>query len=259
MQHSALVLLALLLAHVLADFPLQTSRMVEGKGRRDIAAFASHLGMHLVAAIACLFVFTDVPLMRYETGIALLLLVTGHGLLDLAKSIIIEKSPRLDNWWMFLADQMLHVVILLAVATILPEVTLELRALERFWDMQRDRILTEAFVITVFVFPTGYLIRYLLEPLSIRLKTSGEAPSAETGLANAGLYLGWIERSLLLYAFTEASITAVGLIVGAKSVVRFPEFQTRAFAEYFLLGSLLSVGVAAIGALALTAARSLVS
>lgn len=42
-------------------------------------------------------------------------------------------------------------------------------------------------------------------------------------------------------------MAAVGLIVGAKSVARFPEFQSRAFAEYFLIGTLLSVSIAAIG------------
>ncbi|MEM9314887.1 MAG: DUF3307 domain-containing protein [Pseudomonadota bacterium] len=259
MQSGGQILSALLLAYVLAEFPLQSARMVEGKARRDFAAFASHLGVHLVAAIACLFAFTDVPLMRPETAMALLVMMIGHGLLDLSKSVILGMAPRLDNWRMFLADQVLHVVILLTAAAILPEVVLDFEALGQFWDTQRGRILIEALVMATFVFPTGYLIRYLLEPLSLRLKSNGDAIPAETGLANAGLYLGWIERSLLLFAFTEASITAVGLIVGAKSVVRFPEFRTRAFAEYFLLGTLLSVSVAALGALVLTTARSLVS
>jgi len=37
------------------------------------------------------------------------------------------------------------------------------------------------------------------------------------------------------------------LIVGAKSIARFPEFKSRAFAEYFLIGTLASVAVAAVG------------
>ena len=66
-------------------------------------------------------------------------------------------------------------------------------------------------------------------------------------LSNAGLYLGWWERALLIVAFAEGSLAAVGLIVAAKSVVRFPEFTSRAFAEYFLIGTLLSVAVAVLG------------
>ena len=257
MQANALVVLALLLAHVLADFPLQTTRMVAGKGRREASAFASHLGVHLAATVACLLAFTEVPVLRTETGLTLLVLISGHGLLDLAKSSIVNRAPHLDRWWLFLADQVLHVVIVLAAASILPEVSLDFEAVALFWEAHRGRVLVEALVLGTFIFPTGYLIRYLLEPLSARLNGSGDPVSAETGLDNAGLYLGWIERALLLFAFTEASITAIGLIVGAKSVVRFPEFKTRAFAEYFLLGTLLSVGTAAIGALVLGAARSL--
>ena len=35
--------------------------------------------------------------------------------------------------------------------------------------------------------------------------------------------------------------------MGAKSVARFPEFKSRAFAEYFLIGTLASVTIAAVG------------
>jgi hypothetical protein len=66
-------------------------------------------------------------------------------------------------------------------------------------------------------------------------------------LSNAGLYLGWLERGLLVIAFAMGSFTAVGLIIGAKSVARFPEFKSRSFAEYFLIGTLISVAIAAIG------------
>jgi len=66
-------------------------------------------------------------------------------------------------------------------------------------------------------------------------------------LSNAGLYLGWLERGLLVIAFAMGSFTAVGLIIGAKSVARFPEFKSRAFAEYFLIGTLISVTIAAVG------------
>jgi len=37
--------------------------------------------------------------------------------------------------------------------------------------------------------------------------------------------------------------TAVAIGIAAKSAVRFPEFEDQAFAEYFLVGTLTSIGI----------------
>ena len=42
----------------------------------------------------------------------------------------------------------------------------------------------------------------------------------------------------------------VGLILTGKSIARFPEFKER-FAEYFLIGTLLSISLAVLGGLVL--------
>jgi hypothetical protein len=70
------------------------------------------------------------------------------------------------------------------------------------------------------------------------------------GLPNAGKYIGWIERILILTFIVGGYETAVGFLLGAKALVRYPEIKddTRGhFAEYFLVGTLTSVGLALIG------------
>jgi len=253
MQSGTDVLLALLLAHVLGDFPLQTRWMVMGKQRGRVGAMAAHLGIHAATAVVALLLFTEVPLARPATLGVLALLLAGHALLDVGKSALIATRPRLDGWGLFTADQAAHVAVVAVAASLLPEVVVEPGAPWRAWEAVRARWLVEGLVLATFVFPTGYLIRYLLQGLSAGLE---KTPEEQQGLTDAGLYLGWIERALLLFAFAEASITAIGLIVGAKSIARFPEFRTRAFAEYFLIGTLLSVGFAGVGAAVLRAARA---
>jgi hypothetical protein len=39
----------------------------------------------------------------------------------------------------------------------------------------------------------------------------------------------------------------VGLILTAKSIARYPEFKSERFAEYFLIGTLLSISMALLG------------
>ena len=64
-------------------------------------------------------------------------------------------------------------------------------------------------------------------------------------LLNAGKIIGTLERilSVLLIIFNQFS--AVGFIIAAKSLIRFKDTQ-RADTEYFLIGSLLSFGIAVV-------------
>ncbi len=66
-------------------------------------------------------------------------------------------------------------------------------------------------------------------------------------MQNAGLYIGWLERFLVMTALLLQSPAMVGLIFTAKSIARYPEFKSERFAEYFLIGTLLSLSLAILG------------
>jgi len=251
MQPYYQVFLALLLAHVLGDFPLQTGRMVRGKTGFKPGAFLRHSLVHLIVAAATLAVFTPLSFWQGATWAALGLLITGHLALDLTKSALIRGYPFADGALLYVSDQLLHVVIVAAAAAVALQAAPPAPEILGFWTATRETVLAYLAIVAATVFPAGYLIRYLLQPLSRQLAASRiyQAPQADSleGLSNAGLYLGWLERGLLVIAFAMGSFTAVGLIIGAKSVARFPEFKSRAFAEYFLIGTLISVTIAAVG------------
>lgn len=245
------VFAALLFAHVLGDFPLQTRGMVLGKAAMRPSAYFVHGFAHLLAALVALAAFTDIAPAAPATVLGLAMLVPGHLALDLGKSAMVRRIPACDGALLYVADQLAHVLIVALVAAIIAGAPPPLGALAELWATFRDPLLVSALVIAATVFPAGYLIRYLLTPLSRQLTVDESSPEeareAREGLSNAGLYLGWLERGLLVIAFAIQSFTAVGLIIGAKSVARFPEFRSRAFAEYFLIGTLISVAIAAAG------------
>jgi hypothetical protein len=243
--------LALLFAHVLGDFPLQTGRMVRGKIDFRLTAFLRHGLVHLIVSAAALALFTPLAPWHTATASALLLLILGHLSLDFAKSAVIRLKPELDGATLYVLDQLLHVVVVALAAAVAVRTAPPAATLYGLWNEVSDIVLVYIVVIAAAVFPAGYLIRYLLQPLSRQLAASPDyqPPHYDSleGLSNAGLYLGWLERGLLVVAFAMGSFTAVGLIIGAKSVARFPEFKSRAFAEYFLIGTLISVAIAAAG------------
>jgi hypothetical protein len=254
--------LALLFAHVLGDFPLQTGGMVRGKIAFRPMAFLRHSLVHLVVSAAALALFTPLILWNPGTASALTLLILGHLALDFIKSAVVRLRPKLDGATLYVSDQLLHVVIVALAAAVAVQTVPPAATLYGLWNEVRDTVLIYIVIIAATVFPAGYLIRYLLQPLSRQLAASRDYQTQHydslEGLSNAGLYLGWLERGLLVVAFAMGSFTAVGLIIGAKSVARFPEFKSRAFAEYFLIGTLISVAIAAAGGWVLRAVLYLV-
>jgi hypothetical protein len=102
-----------------------------------------------------------------------------------------------------------------------------------------------AAVYAVVIFGGGYVIRALTRPLL----SEASRPAGESAheLRNAGMYIGWLERFVILTALLLRSPATAGLVLTAKAIARYPEFKQVRFAEYFLIGTLLSISAALIG------------
>ena len=92
------------------------------------------------------------------------------------------------------------------------------------------------------VFGGGYFVQKVTQPFLELLRAD-----LKPGLPNAGRYIGWLERFLILTFVLAEQETAIGFLLGAKAIVRYPEIKEDSkghFAEYFLIGTLTSVGLA---------------
>ncbi len=69
----------------------------------------------------------------------------------------------------------------------------------------------------------------------------------------AGEVIGVLERMVTFVLVASGAFTAVGFVMAAKAAARFPLFKEKAFAEYFLIGTLTSVGLALLLALLVVA------
>lgn len=91
----------------------------------------------------------------------------------------------------------------------------------------------------------GQLIGLML--LNLRKKrqhpTPGQylAAQQDTGDNNMGLFIGWVERILMLTFAVTGHYGGLAVLVAVKTAARYPEFHVRAFAEYYILGTLLSL------------------
>jgi hypothetical protein len=100
----------------------------------------------------------------------------------------------------------------------------------------------------------GWTLR--LGPLTGRVDADPEpapatpAHAAQTPArpARVGEAIGILERLLIVTFVLAGAEAAIGLVIAAKTLARFRQLDDRDFAEYYLLGTLASVAVAAISA-----------
>lgn len=62
----------------------------------------------------------------------------------------------------------------------------------------------------------------------------------------SGEVIGMLERLFTFVLILSGGLPAVGFAVAAKAAARYPQFKDPAFAEYFLIGTLSSVGLATV-------------
>ncbi len=246
MQPLQITFMALLLAHLLGDFPLQWTWIAKNKCSRAWP-LAFHGLIHFSLAWACLLLFADQSFFSFPNQIIVFSYVIWHLLIDKLKCTFIAHSCINKHWLTFLADQLLHALTVAAAAALLCRTGMAaLTGAVRISAAARTHVLETAIVYLAVIFGGGYLIR------SVTSRLADDIASEPAGqMANAGMYVGWIERFLVITAIVMQSPTLIGLILTGKSIARFPEFEEPRFAEYFLIGTLLSLSLSVLGGLLL--------
>lgn len=82
------------------------------------------------------------------------------------------------------------------------------------------------------------VLRYLLKLMG--LKSLGESKEVDQKEYNTGRVIGLLERIFVFLFVLLNQYAAIGFILAAKGVARFKDFESRTFAEYVLIGTLLS-------------------
>ena len=226
-----IVLLQLLLAHVLTDFIFQTKKWIAQKRRKKVRS----LFLYIHSALAG--ILSYILLMEWKYWYIGLFIAVSHFFIDLWK---LKKEQ--DNLKYFLLDQLFHLIaIVLAWLFII-------KGYDEIFPLIKTTIAsTEVLAITVgyilVVFPVGFLIGRATERWRKEIEETG---GEESSLAKAGRYIGIFERIMVLTFIISNNISAIGFLIGAKSILRFSdkgETGARKQTEYVLIGTLMSFAI----------------
>jgi|SRR6266853_1408895 len=249
MQMFLRTLLAVYLGHLAADFVFQTRRLVDGKLRGRSTAYLIHGLIHYLSAILLVAFFIPGSIVTFRTHLVIAALALVHLLIDFAKVQLAAKRVLRGGAGVYIADQLVHLLSVVLAAWLLSP-GMSFTALSAPLQASRSvgtKFLAVPVIYLGVIFGGGYLIRFMTRSLTESVKDE-EFGKAGEQLQNAGLYIGWLERFLILTALLLRSPAAVGLILTAKAITRYPEFKSARFAEYVLIGTLLSVSLAFVGA-----------
>ncbi|MDQ8187357.1 DUF3307 domain-containing protein [Pelagicoccus sp. SDUM812002] len=227
----------LLAAHLLSDFALQTDAMVRTKDRP--LTFLLHI---LITGLCAYILLGDFSEWRIP-----LLVVATHGLVDLLK---IRLTGRLiDDLPAFLFDQAAHLAVIFAISAIDWS---RIGIFEPWWLGQNPvSYLQTLVVISGLIANTLAAGHFIAKALPKMLSTNPQQLHQDSGLNGAGRYIGHLERTLLLIFVYSGQLSAAGLLIAAKSVLRFQKAnESRRETEYILVGTLLSFTVGIVLAFA---------
>ena len=224
-----ILFIKLLLAHLLGDFIWQPNSWVadkEAKKHKSIYLYF-HILLHGVLAAVLVWEIAFIP---YAILIAI-----SHGIIDLIK-LTFQKNTTKRTW--FIADQIAHILVLIAIVLLYQN-----KAVNFIWFDNQFWIL-----ITGFLFitkPTSIFIKTIISIWSPENQNSHQ----DNSLANAGNYIGILERLFVFGFILTGHFEAIGFLLAAKSIFRFgdlKEAKDRKLTEYVLIGTLISFGVAIV-------------
>ena len=233
-----LLLLKLIFVHLIADFVIQPVSWIKDKEQK---AFRSKgLIWHtLVHALLYAMVLKFAP--QYWLGF--LILVSSHYLIDGLKCTLnpiaekIEAEYSLINKRMlFVLDQLLHIAVILFVVNMYQPLDWSLISVsqEQIW------LMLVALIMLTHV--SSVVIKVMISRW-----TPLNAHDGEHSLANAGSFIGILERLFIFVFIITSHWEGVGFLLAAKSVFRFgdlKEAHDRKLTEYILIGTLISFGMA---------------
>ncbi len=220
------ILVKLLIAHLLTDFVLQPSSWIAQRREKHFAAPMLYVHGLIAGGLTMVLFWSE------ELWLIALIITVTHIVIDGL------KSYQKDNLTYFVIDQVLHILVIVLVwhNMMMGKDSISPSDVAAMWDNDWWYVLFGYILVT---FPVGYFIGFATRKWS---KDLGD----DDGLDNAGKWIGIAERFIILTFILFEQYEAIGLLVAAKSILRFAEAQqeeVRKKSEYVLIGTLYSLAI----------------
>jgi hypothetical protein len=233
----------LYIAHFIGDFVCQSAKIAKGKTNEfsklifHSILYAVTLGFFLVISIDFRFIL-----------LPLLCIAISHFIIDWARTSV-ERTATGHRVSIFIIDQVLHIVVISATYLVLCKDVeasdfLSL-SIQTFGLKTVSNIITYSLLYLIMMQPSAIMIKNILFCISDDTG-SVDNDSQQPSIKNAGYLIGILERIIITTLVLQSQMSTIGFVLAAKSLARFRQLEDQAFAEKYLVGTLLSLSIAII-------------
>jgi len=236
------IILYLFNTHMLGDFIFQSNEMVESKNNENLKSFFKH-GLYMVCLNLPLILIYEIK----EWFILNMIIYMTHILIDYSKVKLEKKDKGVKNKViLFIFDQFLHIIIILLLTKLIKfkisafgKLIIDFLGVSNLNIQIINKYLWLSFILINVVFLGGKLIGIILKDLK---------PKNYENIIKHGIIIGQLERMLIFLLLLFGNYTGITVIIGLKTLTRFKGIgEDKEFAEYYLIGTLLSIVICLIG------------
>lgn len=251
--------------HLLSDFVLQSNNTAKIKEQKIKCSKKRYkaLGKHILYLLIMTAIVYGVqyklfsPSLNFEVIIySSLCIAFLHFFIDLIKPFInIFDQYDFKKLYIYLFDQLLHVFsIYIVLIFTLPRKIYLIFQLDQLNGYVASKETILFWIVSVFIIATffgAYFIKLFLTAMELDpIEDSERSTTGSTGYPGIGRIIGLLERSLIIILVVADSYSGVATVIALKSIARFKSIEdNKEFAEYYLIGNLLSLTFSIIGGL----------
>lgn len=233
-----------IIGHFAGDFYFQTDKMAKKK-KTSISYMLLHCAIY--ATVVGIAVFLQMGFVR-KCLCPIVIMFISHIVVDKLK-IIIEKKwikTERDKCWLFLGDQFVHIVILTLVC-MCNHIYLSDASIIR----QNSIVCMQSIVVAIGGIicgkPAAIIVSKVLAAISEdTANAQNRVENDENEVVGVGAWIGMLEREVIFLLGLLGQFSAIGFVLTAKSVARYKQLENKAFAEKYLIGTLLSAFIALV-------------
>ena len=234
----------MLFGHIIADFYAQTSKISDRK-KKSVNYMLLHGIIYMVIMFIVLIILTGTFLKALTIALIIAFMHMGVDFLKIKA----EQKIQAHKYSIFLADQVIHVLVLLFICYIFrnsihTEIYASLHPLGITSGIGMIVILNAALICAK---PAAILVSLVFQsiPQTIARVNKREKEDVEQEeSAKIGSWIGMLEREIILILGLLGQYGAIGFVLAAKSIARYKQLEEKEFAEKYLVGTLLSALIA---------------